>query len=325
MGEAIITSRQGFVEEEEGTIQTFPNQATLVVTVKDSEGLSLKNVAVWASYSVNRTNYVNQANYTNKKGKCIFFVNAAYNNIVNIRVDDKFKNGLCILDQDTPKVSLNINNSWHGKIYNQNLAATYASKKIVSSNIQGKFLYTNYADVYIIGGGGSHGGGVSGSCIGGGGGALNYSQNITIQQGYAYNFTIGKGAASHSGKTGGTSSAFNLSAVGGNGTNSSTTGGSGGGSGGLQGGTGQCSTSGYNLYPSYQWLINGLSLSGASIANSQGGKINNTNYAIGWGGTSTLSDISYTYGSGGYSCNRSGTLSMTGGSAGCVIIYNARK
>lgn len=102
-------------------------------------------------------------------------------------------------------------------------------------------------DVFLVGGGGSGAGGGSNSDAGGyvqgagaGGGYTKTTKNVAVDVDTEYTITIGSGGIGHAayrtdGKSGGTTSAFGQSALGGSGGNANCHGGNGGSGGGAAG------------------------------------------------------------------------------------------
>ena len=102
-------------------------------------------------------------------------------------------------------------------------------------------------DVFLVGGGGSGAGGGSNSDAGGyvqgagaGGGYTKTTKNVAVEVDTEYPITIGSGGIGHAayrtnGKSGGTTSAFGQSALGGSGGNANCHGGNGGSGGGAAG------------------------------------------------------------------------------------------
>ena len=105
----------------------------------------------------------------------------------------------------------------------------------------------NGIDVFLVGGGGSGAGGGSNSDDGGyvqgagaGGGYTKTTKNVAVEVDTEYTITIGSGGIGHAayrtnGKSGGTTSAFGQSALGGSGGNANCHGGNGGSGGGAAG------------------------------------------------------------------------------------------
>ena len=277
MGEAIITARQGFVQEEEQEIPVDTLNCTLVAFVKDSDGLPVKNALVRAEFvgsngRNNASNLIYRSNYTNRKGMCYFQINSS--SPIRLRATGELKGGGMILDHK----SITVNHIYEvGNIVNINLNMPFMSTgglvltQINAGvgkfrNVNGKFLSAKYADVYIIGGGG---GGREQSEVGhGGGGALNYHLNYQITKGVNYPIIIP--GAQYEPNTGGTVSAFGLSAVGGTAAEFRNTewmwGGDGGGTGKNKGGDGWGTPSKYdggaNCNARYNTIMNKLNSSG---------------------------------------------------------------
>ena len=98
----------------------------------------------------------------------------------------------------------------------------------------------NGIDVFLVGGGGSGAGGGSNSDDGGYGGYTKTTKNVAVEVDTEYTITIGSGGIGHAayrtnGKSGGTTSAFGQSALGGSGGNANCRGGNGGSGGGAAG------------------------------------------------------------------------------------------
>ena len=343
MGEAIITSRYGQpAEGDSGSVMQLPNYTSLVVSVKDSAGRRIKYAGVQVIYP-------NNAAYTgwcNEKGQGLFFIPSNISE-VNVRALNRFKddsNAGFLADQNNIYLN-NIQTNIGGIVY-ANCQLSYKSTgSICTMSGNYKFLDTNYADVYVIGAGG---GGLSGSRqeYGGGGGALNMAKNISINKSKLYSFIIGAGGTRgiYRANSGGTSSAFGLSANGGNGANSSINGANGGigmyngGEGGYRNMTGDNQFLNYNGANSNyigKLLAIGSVLDGINAGTSDPyGDYNQTwtryvNFAnIGHGGAAatTYNDYrgtyrEYSFGSGGHGNQ---TYTSSGGVDGVIFLANFR-
>lgn len=192
-------------------------------------------------------------------------------------------------------------------------------------------------DVFLVGGGAgsSHKSG-SNYCGGGGGGYTTTQTGIVVSEGTAYTIVVGAGGAAYVGNgTGGTSSAFNVSANGGNTASGShyANGGSGGSGGGggawtslVNGGGG-----GHNGGSGGQGLGsegNGAGGAGQGTTTREFGESTGDLYAGGGGGSGSNYGAG---GSGGGGSNSAGTTNLGGGGSGnyqggsgIVIIRNHR-
>ena len=343
MGEAIITSRLGHEIDtgSGGDVITLPNYTSLVVTVKDSTGRKVKygEAQVWLP------NGAYYSGWCNEKGQGLFFIPNGIRS-VNIAGINRFKdnsNGF-IADQSNAFIN-NINTNTGMTVY-ANVQLKYKTTgSICLYNGNYKFLNTNYADVYVIGGGG---GGLRQTRMeyGGGGGALNMAKNISINKSKLYSFIIGHGGNTgySVAYTGGTSSAFGLSANGGNGANYSINGAKGGigmyngGEGCYRNMTGGDQSLNYRgANSNYIGILSsiGSKLDGINAGTSDPyGEYNQTwtryvNFAnIGHGGSAATmyndyrgTDGEYSFGSGGH--GNSG-YTCTPGEDGVVILANFR-
>lgn len=343
MGEAIITSRLGHEIDigSGGDVITLPNYTSLVVTVKDSTGRKVKygEAQVWLP---NGTYY---SGWCNEKGQGLFFIPNGIRS-VNIAGINRFKdnsNGF-IADQSNAFIN-NINTNTGMTVY-ANVQLKYKTTgSICLYNGNYKFLNTNYADVYVIGGGG---GGLQQTRMeyGGGGGALNMVKNISIDRSKLYKFIIGAGGNTGYSRAyaGGISSAFGLSANGGNGASYDTQGAKGGigmyngGEGGYRNMTGGDQSLNYSgANSNYVGILSsiGSKLDGINAGTSDPyGKYNQTwtryvNFAnIGHGGSAATmyNDERHTYGeysfgSGGHGRSE---YTCTPGEDGVVILANFR-
>lgn len=227
MAEAIISRSSAAAET---VVPVTPGYHTILVTLKDLDGLPMVNRIV--SCKDNKTYY----NYTtNEKGQAIFAVNSGYANIFvnNYFNDIQFLDILPIYKNIDAPVGLT------SKI---NLTFDECNKEYYEFTANKKFalLKKRNANLIICGGGGGGGyfitqsgqGSPSTKISGGGaGGYLNQYNNITLGKRVIYNFIVGIGGAAGTynrnnykyvkGNTGGTSYIVNTeySAIGGNGGN----------------------------------------------------------------------------------------------------------
>lgn len=196
----------------------------------------------------------------------------------------------------------------------------------------------NGIDVFLVGGGGSGAGGGSNSDDGGyvqgagaGGGYTKTIKNVAVEVDTEYTITIGSGATGHAayrtdGKSGGTTSAFGQSALGGSGGKANCFGGDGGSGGGAAG-------FGYNDHGAAGGMdgSNGGSVDSRSGGKGQGtttrefGEENGKLYASGGDGYKsppTARDANSGNGGhgNGYGENKDGA-----GGSGIAIIRNARE
>lgn len=340
MAEAII-SRRGYVENNNsgGNLQPNPDYCTLVVSVYDSNGGNFSDVLVRCN-----DGYIVMNKHTNESGKAIFYINKSSCDISAVPVS--IKNGYCYIDQyfsQNKSINCHLNtiikeylsfNKRNNARFNHystdmNVVANNTNTWIGNNVI---FKVTNRISGYVGGGGGGGGGsyndpsniinGNSGG--GGGGGALNRFTSIQVSKNTPYKCYIGSGGSRGgrklNGGSGGTTSAFGYSAVGGGGGSWMRSGGlgkigyGGGGDGGdsayyvdgkdgINGYGGGGSGGGVWSYihnagspggGTGGWYnrINGSSgidgLGGGGGGGSQEGRNNNTNGYGGYGGSGTI-------------------------------------
>ena len=205
-------------------IPIVSDRCSLLVTVKDSEGGLLSDLSVHCKDGNTWYNY-----HTNDRGQVLFMCNSGSANITawNFSINGNFK----FMDQapqslnvDTPiaqiidkTISLGIANEFNkcgmtNNIYDENKCydGWHISK------------HYNRANIFLGGGGGAGGGGTFGLFHGGGGaGGAIIRNNIEIQKDYNYLLYAGDGGieVNDIGGTGGTTTAFGYSVVGGTGGN----------------------------------------------------------------------------------------------------------
>lgn len=204
MGEAMIargsTSRKNPLDD----VNVVAGYCSLLVRAVDSTGKPIANLPVWCKDGTRNYNY-----NTNAGGYCIFQCNSGAANITaqNFSLMDKYN----ILDQSP--VSANYDAPVGTKNMIEMKLKPINSNITVAGTLNAKFLAHNKLNrVVTIGGGAS---GLLNRC-GGGGGAFNEVLNVAIDRTVVYNIFIGAGAGRNTnGASGGTTTAFGISSVGG--------------------------------------------------------------------------------------------------------------
>ena len=202
MGEALLVKFGGAAEN---VPVVEPDSTSLLVTV-----FSYGGKTVPANTPVNCNDSGQWYNYeTNDKGQVLFKVKSSTCSIQvsNIRKMAGSYRNIQYIDQGTGRSS--VSGLVHGQERNLNITLPYVSinNKSINNNINIQVLSTNYIDCLLIGGG-SGGNRVSA----GGGAACNIGRRVSIDRNTVYQILIG---TSSYGRSGGTTSAFGLSAVGG--------------------------------------------------------------------------------------------------------------
>lgn len=203
-------------------------------------------------------------------------------------------------------------------------------------------------DVFCVGGGGGGYTGSNSAGGGGGGGYTNTGYGIDAEAG-TYEITIGNGAVHDSGEQGGTTSAFNVLALGGYTATSSGTGANGGSGGGAAGSTGTNNVGGSDGSDGGDFVGSSTTRKGGAGQNATTREFGETTgdlYAGGGGGSSSQGSVSggdggggngggsasasatngeaNTGGGGGGYYRSSGSETAGDGGSGIVIIRNAR-
>ena len=274
MGECIMTSRGQFIEwngsggnNQLNNINVNSGYAGILCTLLSSDGDPVSNISINCNDGGTWYNYL-----TNDIGQAYFEVNSGG---ATFSVTNQSSAGWRIVDQVPPEMK-SITNINIGDKMNIELQYTYIgpSNMVILNNSSLRFLATKTATVKILGagGGGADGDvGLTGSNYGGGGGgggAYN-GGTISIDKSTIYNIIIGKAGADTSGKngkTGGTTSAFGLSAVGGRGGSYTGLGGTGGGSGSYKGGDGGSYSNPNGKNPAYSIYYSGYLGGGGGAA-----------------------------------------------------------
>ena len=244
MGEALLIKFGGTTEVNYGDIEIQPDKCAILAEVRDSGGNIVTNCdikcysdGVWQNYSTNET------------GKALFYV---ANNADIWAYNYSSVLGYNFIDQSA--VSTSVNNIKLNKLIQVNVALKKKSGytyNFTKNNTNCRFLDSNQVFVQLVGGGGG-----SAFQYGAGGGAYNEGY-MPVNRMVQYSIVIGNGGKygnsnvnnTRSGSTGGTTSAFGLSAVGGKGSKSYGPG-EGGGSGNFKGGNGGDMSNGY--YANYR-------------------------------------------------------------------------
>lgn len=225
MAEAII-SRRGKKDNSLSPPPIVQGRCQLLVYVTDSDNVPISNLSVHCRDGASWYNY-----HTNDKGQVLFSTTSGAANITawNFSINGNYK----WIDQSSNSINIDapIGTS---NIINLNLGLRSSfTASSMSSNIYNEVCYTgsymtrhyNRGNLFIGGGGG--GGGHQGAwdvCSGGGGGGggANSYNRISISKNTKYNFYIAEGGNGGNwnhigGYTGGTTSAFGYTAIGGNG------------------------------------------------------------------------------------------------------------
>jgi hypothetical protein len=226
MGEALLVKAgTGLEKNPLDNVSTGESYHALLVKTIDSSGNILPNIPVHCNDGGNWYNY-----NTNENGYTLFHCNSGAANITvwNYSILDSYN----IADQlpNTYNIDLPI-----GIKSFINISTIKAANAFINNNISIRILDTNSMKVEIVGGGGHGGNGAgynngntsSSSGVGGGGGAYN-TTTFYPDRLKTYNITIGYGGyfeqTENDGSyyvnyynTGGTTSAFDISAVGGRG------------------------------------------------------------------------------------------------------------
>lgn len=220
MGEAMIargsTSRKNPLDD----VNIVAGYCSLLVRALDSTGKPIANLPVWCKDGTRNYNY-----NTNAGGYCIFQCNSGAANITaqNFSIMDKYN----ILDQSP--VSANYDAPVGTKNMIEMKLKPINTNLTIARTVNAKFLAHNKINRLGLVGGGASG---LDNGYGGGGGAYNEGLNVALDRSVIYNLYIGAGAKHNSnGASGGTTSAFGYSAVGGSKDK-------GGGSGSYRGGNG---------------------------------------------------------------------------------------
>lgn len=248
MAECII-ARGGSVQQEQ--IPVTSDRCSVLITVRDSNKEIIPNLSVHCKDGDNWYNY-----HANEKGQVLFMVNSGAANVTawNFSINQSFKfadQGPNTINIDCPAgqvvkrdIELGICSFLSGVGTTNNI---YSSGMIYNGSYY--FKHFNHVNAFIGAGGGGGGGNGIGCLNGGGGGAGGAIQrnNIMINKNTPYKFYIGSGGYGASGdsgqgSTGGSTSAFGYSVVGGTGGNFT--------SGGIHGnGDFNTGNGGYCVYP----------------------------------------------------------------------------
>lgn len=305
MGEAFLVKSLGFKPYDPlDDVVIAEGRCSILAKVVDSEGNFIANCKVNCKDGSTWYNYT-----TNDQGTALFQCNSGAANITASNYGSDFR----IFDQQPNTV--NIDAPVGTKFSIDIPLAKCTSFSEISGSHTGIFRVSdNISNLNVVGGGGggspgnyysyhdysggwseywSRGGG------GGGGGSRNFSSSVVVARNQNYTFTIGSGGETNlsrfCGYAGGTSSAFELSALGGSGASYCI-----GGNGGIglynggKGGNGYNNTSG-RLYWSNETGYDGTN--GAGGGGGGGSMITGT-YCLGgsnggrWGGGFELSAYS---------------------------------
>lgn len=233
MGEAFIARGQTAAKNVLDDVNVVAGYCSILVKAMDSTGKVLPNIPVWCKDGARNYNY-----NTNAGGYVVFQCNSGAANITlqNFSLLDGYNivdQSKIIGDYDAPvgtkkMIEMKLN-SIEGNI-------------TIDKTIKAKFLSHNKINRVVTIGGGAAG---LANCVGGGGGAYNETTNVALDSSIMYNIFIGSGGAGNNGQSGGTTTAFGISSIGGSKDK-------GGGSGSYRGGNGHNTTSGWNWqqYPS---------------------------------------------------------------------------
>ena len=206
MGEALLI-KAGVAEERNplDDVAVTAGYCTILALVKDSGGNRLPNIPINCNDGGRWYNYT-----TNENGMALFMTNSGSANITtyNWSVLDAYN----MIDQEAPPI-MNID-APVGTKKMANFQFNLISNIEINTNKTWRYLDTKQIFAQLVGGGGG-----GARCCGGGGGAYNEGY-IMIDRATKYNIIVGAGGAGNSlwiAGTGGTTSAFGLSAVGGTG------------------------------------------------------------------------------------------------------------
>ena len=189
MGECIIS--RGSSKEE--SFPLSPNSATLLVTIKDSDGIPIRGLEINVKDGPTSYNYLSNSN-----GQALFFTNSG---VANICINNNFNNTRYLdfnttwMNVDAPIAQLTKANILISNDFTKNFKFT--------SNINFAFIKDRHCDVSLVGGGGGGGGAMTGAgapsgVYGGGGGAGYLSQKnneLFNGGGEVYSLIIGSGGS----------------------------------------------------------------------------------------------------------------------------------
>ena len=230
MGEALLIKSNAYkINTPLDDVDIMAGYCAILAIVRDSGGNLIPNIPV-NCYD----NGVWYNNTTNTLGMALFYTNSGNVNLItrNYSIVENFN----MIDQIPPDPIIIRQDNGTKVMANFNFIRVANNTKFVytrNSSRNMRFMDTNNAWIQVVGGGG----GASYNC--GGGGGEYEGKYINPSRSNYYRITIGAGgfAKPSGGDTGGTTSAFGVSAIGGSG-GSATAGGNGGGSGSNKGGNG---------------------------------------------------------------------------------------
>lgn len=284
MGEALISRSGGGTGSTEVDIPIIQGYHSLLVTVRDSNNRPFENISVHCKDGNTWYNYA-----TNEKGQVIFMANSGTVNVTAYNFD--LNTGIKWIDQQS--ASLNniaaVVGSSNRLNFTLNAINRFTATTQNTSNIYNAYYNKNlmvrchdFMNIFVGAGGGGGGGsdwrlsvgGETAGGYGGGGGGAAYVQNKVINKNTKYTFSIGGGGRRGTfsvqygdstvtpGGSGGTTTAFGVSAYGG----------SGGGTVGFSGGQG---SGGWGSYSK---------LAGETYSNYYGGAATQNSTCTNWGG-----------------------------------------
>ena len=229
MAECIIARGGGRSDGVSSGPPIIADKHTILVTVTDSAGQVINDLSVHCKDGDAWYNY-----HTNDKGQVLFVTNSGSANITawNFSINGNYK----YIDQiettkdiDAPVglgTSLDLSLAFQqSEISFTNMTSNIYQNQCYYGNY--KVRVANYVNVFVGGGGGGGGNAYNRSAYdweisegggGGGGGGCSIENNILLNHNQIYLFYIGSGgSAGVYGTAGGTSSAFNIMATGGEG------------------------------------------------------------------------------------------------------------
>lgn len=209
MGEAFLIKALNFEPYDPlDDVEVVASHCSILCTIKDSGGNKLSNIPINCKDGNTWYNYT-----SNEGGMVLFMTNSGSANIIarNYSSIDKYN----MADQDDQPL-INID-APVGTKKSVELSFNHSSSTIYGSVTNIRFMDTSVIPTVKIVGGGASGNSIKG----GGGGAYNQQNNVSVDRASIYTFIIGNGGYADSswmnntGNSGGTTSIFNISAIGG--------------------------------------------------------------------------------------------------------------
>ena len=221
MAEAII-ARGGYKSDPSQEIPVIPGYSTILVTVKDDDGVVASGFMVDCQDGDRSYNYT-----TNDKGQVLFVTNSGQ---VNITATNR-ANGATVNYGDLSavgpqNVDAPIGSAHEVQIQLNSIDVSTLTEYVGNTSWTWYFYHDYIANGYVCGAGGGGCGSIGGSKYwtyptGGGGGERNNFTNVQINHNQYYNTYVGRGGQSNysqsNGQSGGTSSIFGYSGEGGGG------------------------------------------------------------------------------------------------------------